>query len=88
MRRSALVSLLRDRSRWPAGFEWNFHSRCQCAIGLSEEVGIIDTHSGFATEQFGVNYHPHDIFAQGAYNPIPDSEVTPEMVADRLASVK
>lgn len=33
-----LAALLRDRSRWPDGFEWDFYDCRTCAMGLSQKT--------------------------------------------------
>lgn len=33
-----LRDLLRDRSRWPAGFTWFYPSPCTCAVGLARRA--------------------------------------------------
>jgi len=38
MRKSALISLLRDPSRWPKDFQWQFMDCRQCAMGLYAQV--------------------------------------------------
>jgi hypothetical protein len=34
----SLATVLRDRSLWPYGFEWDFRQKCSCAIGMAEEI--------------------------------------------------
>jgi hypothetical protein len=39
-----LSDILRDRSRWPAGFVWNFCSCRHCAMGLAMEIWNASPH--------------------------------------------
>lgn len=88
MRRSILIATLRDKTLWPKHFEWNYHLRCSCAMGLAERLwkeikpffwwGTPCPELGLSDEQvnhvFGGRYEA----ATG------QASVTPEMVADRL----
>lgn len=104
--RSWLISLLRDRSRWPEGFEWNFDSASACAIGLMSRVvlgsendmSIFDWRMqmqnmlGLSTKEFTsvfCTYQRSDTFVSTTNRnyPVPNSQVTPEMVSYKLWEV-
>jgi len=82
MRRSALISLLRDRSRWPKDFKWDFACGHSCAIGLGERVGLIRSIFTLLPD-LGL---PDGItaFKRSGYPGFETWDVTPEMVADHL----
>lgn len=96
--RLTLIALLRDQSKWPAGFAWNFQSCSTCAIGLAfktHAIGMIDEGRQYIepvlglTQRQGIDiFAPHTLpggLAEG-YG-LPRREVTPEMVADKLEAV-
>lgn len=35
---AAGIAILRDRTKWPKGFEWDYSSSCHCALGLFNEI--------------------------------------------------
>lgn len=80
--RRILIAALRDRSKWPQGFEWDFRHRCGCALGLLDR--LIFTRGGeFERENLGISENErYRVFI--APGPNGRATVTPEMVADRL----
>lgn len=85
-----LAVILRDRSLWPPGFEWDFRLIQTCAIGLAEQIwgeeAAIDvTHSrGFlGYERMFLSKHVEWMwgFIPVGYN---RDCVTPEIVARRI----
>lgn len=60
-KRAALVSLLRDKSRWPRGFEWDYECVTNCACALAYRSGLADgnnpfvTHSETMADTFGIS---------------------------------
>ena len=38
----ALHDLLRDETKWPAGFEWNYSLHTSCALGLAVATGLVE----------------------------------------------
>lgn len=83
--RRILIAALRDRSKWPKGFKWDFERCSTCAIGLSRRLGLASKVSWapFAmTKAFAI---PAAMFQSAfLWSGGPEVEVTPEMVADRL----
>jgi hypothetical protein len=90
-----LSALLRDRSQWPEGFEWNYIALENCAIGLADRVWpaiVTDRRAKIGitadlAQTFGCT--PNEARMIMAYaghfnNFIPANEVTPEMVADAI----
>lgn len=89
-----LAALLRDRSRWPKGFVWNYVSGRTCAIGLANRHW-----HGMAGSQVLAKFNPYDrarIFihldSELEHDPRPwfwqrrrpYQGVTPEQVADAI----
>jgi hypothetical protein len=73
-----LADLLRDRTRWPAGFRWNYASTRTCAIGLCRLMWGEDAFGRFVASI-------HDAFySVGWHLGVPLKEVTPEDVADYI----
>jgi hypothetical protein len=89
-----LAAALRDKSKWPVGFRWNYENCHSCAMGfacdLYPEYGGSDTaNSSRMVKLFGGDEEAlHEIFigdwkdADG--EDIRYIDVTPEMVADRI----
>jgi hypothetical protein len=84
-----LAWLLRRQDQWPVRFDWNFAACSACAMRLAWEQWAGDRPQGY----FSVGHFTRDTFGNdlmcnafilGAYEPVPDRDVTPEMVADRL----
>ncbi len=85
MRRSVLISALRDKTMWPKGFEWDYSRRSCCAIGLAEKLygEILSAVTGWpALGLSGRDVHYVFVGWVGA-----QKMVTPEMVADRLEGI-
>jgi len=79
-----LADVLRDRSRWPAGFQWDYGSARTCAFGLAallwpEHVRTI----GDLAEKLGLSMHVTFRLFFGNHG-IPASDVTPHHVADAI----
>lgn len=47
-----LSTVLRDRTQWPGGFEWNYASCQTCAIGMAFKLGMLsaDAQSRYSVE--------------------------------------
>ena len=87
MRRSALISLLRDKSMWPKGFLWNFYECQQCAMGLFWEALGGKDERDFCAAQLGLPFGlARDIFCCG-YPNANNNMPTPSEVADKLEAV-
>jgi hypothetical protein len=89
MRRSALISLLRDDSMWPDGFRWDFRDCGTCAIGMLQEAmpglaweTMTDQDVNMSRALGITRAAAYDIFI--AHHGMESHEITPEMVADRL----
>lgn len=81
--RRILVAALRDRSKWPKGFEWDFRSCRTCAMGLAKELYLATgNYSRSVADALGVNRR--DALFVFTEEDIEGAIVTPEMVADRL----
>jgi len=84
-----LADLLRDRSRWPAGFVWNYCSPCNCALGLSRLMLGMQYFCS-AHNYYGLTKDLADrLFFMAAQDAngvklMDMSEVTPERVADLI----
>ena len=37
----ALHDLLRDETKWPEGFKWDYALNTKCALGLAERTGLV-----------------------------------------------
>ena len=87
MRRSALISLLRDKSMWPEGFLWNFYDCQRCAMGLFWEALGGKDEGDFCAAQLGLPFGlAVDIFCWG-YPNANNNMPTPSEVADKLEAV-
>lgn len=99
MRRADLIDMLRDRTRWPEGFVWEFSNCHRCGMGLLlEKYGYgpveVGTQARIA-ELLGLSLLQvaavFTIPSRGFENPherlAAMALVTPEMVADRLEVV-
>lgn len=51
LNRIALIDLLRDSSRWPEGFHWNYSYCHTCAIGLLCRSGMVTAMPGHINSQ-------------------------------------
>jgi hypothetical protein len=90
-----LSNVLRDRSQWPAGFEWDYNRMDRCAMGLANELWNIDPscklNSGSMAILFGM---PEDTASHifcgladyGVFDDPAEAEraVTPEQVASAI----
>lgn len=82
----ALSFTLRHSETWPENFgPWNFAEGPTCGIGLVYKMWPEAANSIAGIHNlFGVSYEVTlHFFSSGAYG-IPPSQVTPEMVADRI----
>lgn len=87
----ALSYLLRRPEMWPTGFAWYFGSCDTCAMGLAASLwGWAHPNTWGAAQRLDILHSDAiDIFgdvSMGAigYGPVTHSEITPEMVADRI----
>lgn len=60
-----LVHILRNKSLWPEGFEWNYQRACTCALGLARRVwpqyvSIFSLGLGSNKNEFGMDQHAFD----------------------------
>lgn len=85
-----LSAVLRDPSRWPAGFEWNYTSCDTCALGLMGAlVGNPEYNRSDAIDDFKLSgTESYDIFCRAHVSLGKRMRhVTPTDVADALDSV-
>jgi hypothetical protein len=78
---AGLAWVLRHKEAWPPGHIWSFARGATCAVGIGHrrwEVNVIDADIGLSRR------HREYMFCYGAYAPVADCDVTPEMVADRI----
>lgn len=83
---AGLAWLLRHEEAWPPRFLWDF-ARCRtCAIGLAGKMWMRKGTVGHASFVYSTPLRLvlQAAFISGAYAPVPDSRVTPEMVAARI----
>ena len=88
-----LAEILRNRSRWPEGFEWDFNDCRTCAMGLAKvlvdgakgvEKWHIDHAERWAEGMFGLDWREvRELFGVEVADryEIAVCEVTPEQVA-------
>ena len=88
--KEALIHLLRNESKWPEGFEFNFQNCTKCAMGLAQAVwphAIKDTASQNVGDAIGISRDiAHRIFQAGG-GAMDLSRVTAADVADMLEAV-
>ncbi|CAM6001458.1 unnamed protein product [Sphagnum balticum] len=86
-------ALLRDRSRWPLGFVWNYGQCRYCALGLTTQyfgLGYEPLHWGQMAKTLGISEYNASkafIFARRHIGKKRLADVTPEDVADILDSL-
>ena len=39
-----LHDLLRDETKWPEGFKWDYALNTHCALGLAVKAGLLESH--------------------------------------------
>ena len=83
-----LAEILRDRSRWPGGFVWDYSHCCTCAMGMAWKLWKFDysPHSHNMARNFGMKWEDAtSIFTRLAMH-LGRSEysVTPEDVASAI----
>jgi hypothetical protein len=79
---AALRDLLRDKTKWPEGFRWNFGDFATCAIGLAQRAGLIEGVRPVDVEAADLGIDEMDywqLFISSGPSPM-----TPERVAERL----
>lgn len=86
-----LAEILRDRSRWPEGFVWNYSYCDTCAFGMAQRLwGLVSNRNDWISEiasgWFGISESvAADIFVDASRDlRISQQEVTPEHVADAI----
>lgn len=78
----AAIALLRDRAKWPEGFEWDYSQCNTCAMGLFRDV--------WAQDRRAVPYETVSLLGidpENAYifsSMVPHAHITPEIIADKL----
>lgn len=101
MRRSALITILRDKTMWPKKFRWDFMGCHSCARGLAHLLlGLSDVHdNGQLRDMFGLTEdEAMSVFAYSYWRGPSDAaysyegkewgdSVTPKMVADKLETL-
>jgi hypothetical protein len=85
-----LYDLLRDQSKWPLGFEWDYGNNSKCALGLAVETGLMRREEIFnpaafdlAADEWQRIFHtpmPSTSFRESGY-----TDVKPSTVARRIA---
>lgn len=82
------IALLRDKTKWPDGFTWDYTDSCKCAIGLFCETWAKDQLHDSATvgKMIGIDRdNAQRIFNNaGGISGVHFTDVTPEFIADRL----
>jgi hypothetical protein len=82
---AALRDLLRDESRWPEDFHFNYGEFETCAIGLAVRTGLVKQHKSgnpamVDAAQFGIDERTYwAIFVSGGFK-----RVTAAVVAERI----
>jgi hypothetical protein len=87
-----LAIILRDRSVWPAGFEWDYKWCTSCAMGLAARLaGAITRHAEnldaeiWARRNLRAAAYPEIFYYQYEVLGLPDHTfITPEHVADAI----
>jgi hypothetical protein len=77
---AGLAWVLRHKEAWPPGHQWDFTRGSTCAVGIAMRrwgTRVTDFPSMTISAR-------NTMFCFGAYHPVADSDVTPEMVADRI----
>lgn len=76
-----LVELLRDETKWPEDFEWNYGISYTCALGLAFKVGIDEV------DKFGLNEETFQwvFFNKGNHQSY--RQVTAREIASRIERV-
>lgn len=96
----ALSYVLRHPDTWPETFIWNYSNCTQCAMGLAHHLWKVppakrETGPTIMAHAFAMPYtDAYRIFLGKAYScqyffgliniPIPNSAITPDMVADQI----
>ena len=88
-RLNRLIDLLRDRSKWPKGFTWNYGMTCNCAIGLAHDSFHVPCYSTALIDWLGADRQEaeklFDIFLAASASPRSKSgRVTSQRVANLL----
>ncbi len=90
VRLANLAHVLRDKSQWPDGFDWEYSDCRRCAMGLASKIGIV---AGISDEhlckQLGLTrVQVSELFGlRHVHMRKYISEVTPEDVADAIDEV-
>jgi hypothetical protein len=87
--REGLSYILRHKELWPTDFRWFFPLHSCCAIELANRAWPSEVVYGFGSELFKALGLPvtsmnDNIFINAALYDVQASEVTPEMVADKI----
>jgi hypothetical protein len=84
---NAGIALLRDSTKWPKGFKWNYTNSCKCAMGLFRDTWDVEGVAGSfsASKLLGIASEAGDkIFLGPAFTGRAFAGVTPEDVAAKL----
>jgi hypothetical protein len=81
-----LSAVLRDPSRWPAGFEWDYSHCAMCAVGMASLLWNREVTPGVMSAETGIDFH---VVVDAFYNldekhGVSMGEITPSNVADAL----
>ena len=83
-----LYDLLRDETKWPDGFKWDYALNTKCALGLAVDTGLISGDEMFRPAAFGLDQIEWErIFHQPMGSPYRESgytKVKPSTVALRI----
>ena len=83
-----LSELLRDQTKWPDYFEWDYSDQNTCALGLAREIGLIRCRPQSASgKTFGLAQTEFEYLFFNAHDVGSYAAVTPEIVADRIDKV-
>lgn len=84
------IGLLRDKTHWPEGFEWDYSNSCKCAMGLFRDTWAQDQTpiTTIVADLIGIEHKVAiEIFTNaarmgGVYTSM--ASITPEFIADKL----
>ncbi len=83
-----LHDLLRDQSKWPLGFEWDYANNSKCALGLAVETGLLRRDEVYSPAAIGLDSATWERIFQrpmgGRFNEDAYTKVKPTTVALRI----
>ena len=85
-----LQDLLRDETKWPEGFKWDYSLNTKCALGLAYETGLISADEMLDPAVFGLTDSEWGSIFQtplssSPYREMGYTKVTPHTVSIRIA---